>query len=428
MKLSELVQKSGIEVKAEQKPVAPVSSPAPRRRYFWDEEEQPQQPEQKPTKTETNTETPALGVSSPLDKEPKEAKSVSQALDSHNVAVRQPLENPPPRRETGVSSALDVKTEKAKPVRQPFATPLDVRESGVRKNENSALDVGLLVGKEKSLVFLACEECRKIGSLETNYISTDELKVRISIDSNGLRNLIHRVKDKGFFEVEAKQLGRNGLRKFKIPQSIYQQFLSSPLDSRETGVSSAVVQPLGTALETAPCSSSSLNSLSLKENTTTTEEPFWLDVPEKLKGQISLTQMRAMVKAGTIDLETLQDSIWGFAHDLEKNLVRSKNNNPLAVLIGSLKNGGYISQQFHAQKQAELREVQSRVEDLKKMRAEIEAQNLAEEFEKFRQEFPEKAEALKPINNYLKNFETGSMGYKLWLEEFKQSQKSEKGI
>lgn len=424
MKLSELVQKSRIEVKAEQKPVAPASSPAPRRRYFWDEDNA-QQPEQTTATTETKAETPALGVSSALDKKANKPKAVSQALDSRELAVKSAEETPLVQRESGVSSALDNKSEKTKPVRQPFATPLDVRELGVRKNENSALDVGLLVGKEKNLVLLACEECRKIGSLETNYISTDELKVRVSIDSNGLRNLIHRVKEKGFFEVEAKQLGRNGLRKFKIPQSVYQQFLNSPLDSRESGVSSAVVQPLGTALETAPCSSSSLKDLN---NTTTTEDTFWLNIPDNLKGQIQIGQMRAMVKAGTIDLETLQDSIWGFAHDLEKNLVRSKNNNPLAILIGSLKNGGYISQQFHTQKQAELREVQSRAEDLKKMRAEIEAQNLAEEFEKFRQEFPEKAEALKPINNYLKNFDTGSMGYKLWLEEFKQSQKSDKSI
>lgn len=419
MKLSEIVQKSGIEVKAEQKPVAPASSPAPRRRYFWDEDTQ--QPEQ--VKAEAKTETPGLGVSSPLDKTSIEAKPVMQALDSRELAVRKAEEKPLVRRESGVSSPLDNKPEKTKPVRQALATPLDVRELGVRKNENSALDVGLLVGKEKTLVFLACEECRKIGSLETNYISTDELKVRISIDSNGLRNLIHRVKDKGFFEVEAKQLGRNGLRKFKIPQSIYQQFLSSPLDSRESGVSSAVVQPLGTPLETAPCSSSSLKELN---NTTTTEEPFWLDIPERLKGQISIPQMRSMVKAGTIDLETLQDSIWGFAHDLEKNLVRSKSNNPLAVLIGSLKNGGYISQQFHAQKMADLREVQSRAEDLKKARAEIEAQNLANEFEAFRQEFPEKAEAFKPASSYLKNFDQGSMGYKLWIEEFKKAQKTEK--
>ena len=416
MKLSEIVQKSGIEVKVEQKPKAPTSSPTPRRRYFWDEGTQNE------TTSQKAEEISNLAVRQPLEGKEEIAKPVSSALDSRESGVKSPKETPLDSRPIGVSSALGKKEQKPVGVRQAFATALDVRELGVRKNEKSALDVNLLVGKEKTLVFLACEECRKIGSLETNYISTDDLKIKIAIDSNGLRNLIHRVKDKGFFEVEAKQLGRNGLRKFKIPQTIYQQFLSSPLDSRELGVRQAVVQPLDTALDEAPCSSSSLKELN---NTTTTEESFWIDVPERLKGQVQISQLRALVKAGTIDEETLQNSLWGFAYDLEKNLVRSKTNNPIAVFIGSLKNGGYISHQFASQKQAELREIQSRAEEIEKLQAEIDAKKLAEKFEKFRQEFPEKAEAFKPASAYLKNFDQGSMGYKMWVEEFKKSQETE---
>lgn len=407
MKLSEIVQKSGIEVKAEQKPKVPASSSAPRRRHFWDEEET----------------TQTLGVSSALDKIPESKGAVSQALDSRETAIKSPEEKPLDSHTIAVSSALDKKKPKPLGVRQAFATALDVRESGVRKNEKSALDVNLLVGKEKTLVFLACEECRKIGSLETNYISTDDLKIKIAIDSNGLRNLIHRVKGKGFFEIEAKQLGRNGLRKFKIPQTIYQQFLSSPLDSRETGVSSAVGQALGTPLDEAPCSSSSLKEV-LKE-TTTTEEPFWIDVPDQLKGQVQINQLRGFVKSGVIDQETLQNSLLGFAHDLEKNLVRSKNNNPIALFIGSLKNGGYVSHQFMSQQQAELKKIQERVEESKRLQAEIETLKLTEDFEKFRKEFPEKAEAFKPASSYVKSFEVGTIGYKLWLDEFKKSQETE---
>ena len=58
----------------------------------------------------------------------------------------------------------------------------------------------------------------------------------------------------------------------------------------------------------------------------------------------------------------------------------------------------------------------------------MDSKKLAEEFEMFRQEFPEKAEALKPVSTYLKNFEEGSMGYKLWIEEFKKSVKTEQSL
>ena len=76
--------------------------------------------------------------------------------------------------------------------------PLDSRETGVRKIENSALDISTLVGKEKMLVNFIALECKKLGELETNFLSTEELKSLVSLDSLGLRNLIFRVKEKNF--------------------------------------------------------------------------------------------------------------------------------------------------------------------------------------------------------------------------------------
>lgn len=420
MKLSDIVLKQGIE-KSEQKPNASALS-APRRRYFWDEEEnQTATPKEAVTPKGNVPEVELLKfqkpVSSPLDKNTKESNAASQALASHLVASSSAVESEVTCRESAVSSPLGKEHKKSKPVSQPLATALEVRELGVRENKNSPLDIGLLVGKEKNLVLLACDECRKIGSLETNYISTDDLKIKLSIDSNGLRNLIHRVKEKDFFGVEAKQLGRNGLRKFKISQTIYQQFLNLPLDSRESAASQAVAQPLGTPLDEAPCSSSSLNI----NNISTTEEPIWLNIPERLHGQLPINQLRIMVRTGVVTQEVMEDSLWGFAHDLDKGLVRSKTGNTTGLFIGALKNGGYISQKYLEMKQKEVQELRAQTEELKQLLESIESSRLSEEFESFRSNYPEQAEKMKPISSYLSNFETGSVGYKMWLEEYKKS-------
>ena len=55
-------------------------------------------------------------------------------------------------------------------------------------------------------------------------------------------------------------------------------------------------------------------------------------------------------------------------------------------------------------------------------------QQLQEEFEFFRTKFPDQAEQLKPMSKYLTNFEIGSVGYKMWLEEYKKSQSTETNI
>jgi hypothetical protein len=121
-------------------------------------------------------------------------------------------------------------------------------------DSEQALAIQELVGKEKKLVLIACEECQKIGSLETDFISTDILSSKLSINSNRLRNLTRRVVQKGFLHVESRQFGRVGLRKFKIQQAVYQQFRSLALASRDHSVSSAAATALA-----APSSSSGIN-------------------------------------------------------------------------------------------------------------------------------------------------------------------------
>jgi hypothetical protein len=156
-------------------------------------------------------------------------------------------------------------------------------------------------------------------------------------------------------------------------------------------------------------------------NTTTTDPDLWLSVPKNLEGRVSIRQLRDFVKQNLISAEDLQSSLDGFAYDLDKGSIRSKSGNPIAILIGAVKSGGYISQSYLSELKASLADVEKARLEMQQIQAANSTQRLQEEFESFRAKFPDQAERIKPASKYLTSFELGSVGYKMWLDEFKKS-------
>lgn len=270
-----------------------------------------------------------------------------------------------------------------------------------------------LTGNRKKVVFAVYDLALENGEDEVE-LTYDLWSEIAQIKKESIKTTVRQLKLDGYLDVFAPKGGRGAV----IRVAILKDFLLT-----YSKLNNKLNKKLNSTLNKSPSlSSSSLNSSSVIQNTTTTEEPFWLNIPEKLKGQIPINQLRGLLKAGTIDQETLEDSLWGFAHDLEKKLVKSKTGNLMGLFFGAVRNGGYISQQYLAQKQAELQEVKARVGELKKIREELELNQLTEEFEAFKKDFPKQAEAMKPMSSYIKNFETGSVGYKMWLDEFRKHQ------
>lgn len=269
-----------------------------------------------------------------------------------------------------------------------------------------------LTGNRKKVAFAVYDLTLDNGEDEVE-LSYDLWSEIAQIKKESIKTTVRQLKLDGYFEVHAPRGGRGAIIRVEVQKDFLLTY--SKLNNK-------LNKKLNNTLNKSPSHSSS--ELEIKNNTQQ-EEPLWLNIPENLKGQIPINQLRNLVKAGTIDQETLEDSLWGFAHDLEKNLIKSKTGNVMGLFFGSVRNGGYVSQQYLAQKQAELREIQKAREELHKLKSDIDANKLAEEFEKFRQEHPEKAEAFKPASAYLKNFDQGSMGYKMWVEEFKKSVKTE---
>ena len=324
---------------------------------------------------------------------------------------------------------------------QNESKPLAEREQTVSKASPKALanreqsvsralaenDVLGLIGKEKKLLFLIYQKCESSGALETPIVTTEELLKTLEVSSVRLRNLIFRLQEqKAVIKVTRVHLGRSGWRRFSIEKEVFQHIrlhLSSekPLAEREQTVSIASPKALAYPLAEPPCSSSNLNI----NNTTTTEPDLWLSVPKNLEGRISIRQLRDFVKQNLISAEDLQSSLDGFAYDLEKGSIRAKNGNPVAILIGAVKRGGYISQSYLSELKASLADVEKAREEMQQIQAVNSTKQLQEEFESFRAKFPDQAEQIKPMSKYLTNFQLGSVGYKMWLDEYKKTQSTE---
>ena len=283
-----------------------------------------------------------------------------------------------------------------------------------------------LVGNEKNLLVLVFEDCLRIGSLVSPEITLSHISERLEISPGVAKMVIHRLVKKGFIERASSKTGRGGWIKFSITKDLYQDLRIRQTDNKQVTIghqtdNKQVTKRVTEQITEPPCSSSNLNI----NNTTTTEPDLWLSVPKNLEGRVSIRQLRDFVKQGLISAEDLQSSLDGFAYDLEKGSIKAKNGNPVAILIGAVKSGGYISQSYLSELKASLAGVEKARLELQQIQAANSTQQLQEEFESFRAKFPDQAEQLKPTSKYLTNFELGSVGYKMWLEEYRKSQSAE---
>ncbi len=281
-----------------------------------------------------------------------------------------------------------------------------------------------LVGNEKNLLVLVFEECLRIGSLVSPEITLSHISERLEISPGVAKMVIHRLVKKGFIERASSKTGRGGWIKFSITKDLYRDLRIRQTDNKQVTIgyqtdNKQVTKRVTEQITEPPCSSSSNLNIN---NTTTTEPDLWLSVPKNLEGRVSIRQLRGFVKQNLISAEDLQSSLDGFAYDLEKGSIRAKNGNPVAILIGAVKSGGYISQSYLSELKASLADVAKAREEMEQIQAANSTQQLQEEFESFRAKFPDQAEQIKPMSKYLTNFELGSVGYKMWLEEYRKSQ------
>ena len=280
-----------------------------------------------------------------------------------------------------------------------------------------------LSGLQKNIVLFIYDLCRIKGERITAPVSIEHLYLKLGSTRLSVQKSIQRLEQKLLLARKEFRSGRGGWTVYELPESVWNEILQTETsDKLRTNLGQTSdnpkTEPRTEPRTSVPCSSSNLNI----NNTTTTELDLWLSVPKNLEGRVSIRQLRDFVKQGLISAEDLQSSLDGFAYDLEKGSIKAKNGNPVAILIGAVKSGGYISQSYLSELKASLADVEKARQELHQIQAENVSKQLQEEFESFRAKFPDQAEQIKPMSKYLTNFELGSVGYKMWLEEYRKSQ------
>jgi hypothetical protein len=284
-------------------------------------------------------------------------------------------------------------------------------------------DPTLLVGTQRLVFKYLFELTQKFASLKTPRLTLESMSASTGLKEMQVHSATKQLRQKGCIAISDRKDGRGGWVEYSVIQHSFEMWIRLENNHKrsqnvEITQSKRSQEPGHKAIHEASCSSSDLN---INNINTTTQDLIFLNIPKNLQGQLPLNQLRSMLKSGAVDELTLEDSLWGFSHDLEKGLVKSKSGNTTGLFMGALRNGGYISQQYLSQKQSELLEIKGRVAELKKITEELRLNDLAREFESYRSSNPELAEKLKPSGPFIKTFDVGSMGYRLWLEEYKKS-------
>ena len=269
--------------------------------------------------------------------------------------------------------------------------------------------------------------CRVRGERTTAPVSVEHLYLKLASTRLSVQKSIQRLEQKLLLTRKEFRSGRGGWTVYELPEGVWNEILQDETsDKLRTNLGQLSdkpkTEPKTEPRTTPPCSSSNLN---INKTTTTPGEPeadLWLSVPKNLEGRVSIKQLRDFVKQGLITSEDLQSSLDGFSYDLAKNAIKSKLGNPVAILIGAVKSGGYISQSYLSELKASMADVERSRLEMQQIQNSLALEQIQKEFESFRTESPAEAEKFKPTSTYLTNFEPGSVGYKIWLEEYKKHQ------
>jgi hypothetical protein len=199
LKLSDIVQKEGIE-KSEQKPKASASS-APRRRHFWDQEEN-----ENMAIEDTQKPAPIMSQSG-ANHEPLHAPIMSQSGANHE-----------PKIDTNIT-LLSNHTPQPEPLHAPIMS-----QSGA--NHEPSIEFYSLVGLQRNSLLFIFETCLKNGSKTSSPISSSILAISLKSTVAAVRKATRRLEEKGFLIRSQFKDGRGGWTRYELPKTVYSDLLT----------------------------------------------------------------------------------------------------------------------------------------------------------------------------------------------------------
>jgi len=210
----------------------------------------------------------------------------------------------------------------------------------IPENQEQKIHITSLVGIQLSVLFLIYESCKTNQSNTSQPLSIEYLSLTLKIGIKTIKTSIQRLIKKGCLLRAETKVGRGGWTKYSLPKTVFQELLQKEtVNKLQTNCKQTAFTTALTTVNNLPSSS----SLNLNKATTTELPEVWLDIDLSALESInfSTAHLSQLYKYGGFEPALVQNSIYHFAFDLEKNN-KSKEikTNRLSYFMGIMKRVG----------------------------------------------------------------------------------------
>ena len=270
------------------------------------------------------------------------------------------------------------------------------------------LEIGTLVGKEKLLLIMIYKSCARNGSLISEPITLEAIRDNLNITSSRSKGVIRRLAEKGITHRVESKTGRGGWIKFGLIDQVYKELRFTETNSN--GIpngyqtdTKGVLKRIPKGIPKPPSSSSS-DLINKKTTTTTLDEDLGIQIPTNLKKiGFGVSHVHQVLNSENLRVQELQESLTGFAYDLEHNLIKSRTK-PLNFLMGVLlKNGPYTSEAMVVALQKDLDDHLKKTKEFERAKETLKEMEVQKKFDSWLKRLSkENKNKLAPPNDLIK--------------------------
>jgi len=290
-----------------------------------------------------------------FDIEPKAEKQKENPVEK-TVTINEPLSNQQDTNHKPISNQIVNESPtlviKQEPYRNPTSNHISNQKNEIISNaspilvEVNAIDIiQRVAGLQRKILFYIVEDCILKGTLYSSPITTETLKSITNADTNTVKTATQRLINKNLISRGRGKKGKGGFAIFYIKENIRNAVIEA--QKKENNLRGLVTNWVSNKESLVTYSSGSniraTTNENYHENLKKNDLPLdWDSVNIEPLTAIGFTKshLRQIILDDKLTIEMVQDSIYAFAFDLEKNnKTKQLKSAPLNYFMGILRSG-----------------------------------------------------------------------------------------
>lgn len=211
------------------------------------------------------------------------------------------------------------------------------------KNANDIIQ--RVSGLQRKILFYIVQDCILKGTLYSSPITTETLKLLTNADTDTVKTATQRLVNKNLISRGYGKKGKGGFAIFHIQEDIRNAVIEA--QKREGGSHQLVTNWLTNKESISTYSSGSINNTTTKDQENSSfgiseSKSSWdlIDIEPLSNIGFTKSHLRQIILDNKLDPEIVQDSLYAFAFDLEKNnKIKYLKSTPLNYFMGILRSG-----------------------------------------------------------------------------------------